>query len=217
MKLHFIFLLSLTISATNSLERFAPLPALPLANEGVLISFEQLPNPIEPAPMMPLRLWQKPQDKARLELPLVEAKIRSLEKKHDKEKKAFNEKRETIVNRGMFALGCIAVCYFINKFVKDQGKSLSVLNYPGDFFFRGITTHFLEKPLSFFEQAVNNSIEYGFVFSGLLGLKYSAHTLWQLPHLFKTPKESSELLAACQERAQLLLTLQQPEQAQSQN
>jgi hypothetical protein len=214
MKSLFLLLLSFFTFNCFSMERLSRLAALPVVNEDELISFEQLPNPSEPAPLMPLRLWQNPQNKARLELPLVEAKIKLLEKKHAKEKKAFNKKREVIADHAMYAVGYIAVAYALHKiaYENNTGFGLDVFHRLNKWVNGGWDlankddNRRLAVAIDFCDAA--------FIVPTFLAAKNSIQVLWKSPHLFGAPKESEELLAARQERNQLFLTLQQaPEQS----
>lgn len=213
MKSLLLLLLSFFMFNSFSMQRLGRLAALPVENEGELISFDQLPNPTEPAPLMPLRLWQKPQDKARLELPLVEAKIRSLEKNYDKEKKTFNEKREKTLDHLLYAAGYAGIVYALHKLAYENSFGLEYdIFHQLNKFFSGRS--WMPAPQS--EAQLGTAISFcnlAICLPTILAAKNTVQILWKSPKLFGGPKESIQLLAARQERDQLLLTLDQADQS----
>lgn len=201
MKHNFLFLILSFISfESHSMERLAPLRALPVTDDrGSAID---LPNPPRSAPEMFIRLTQNPVSKAQLELPLIEAKIKSLEKKHEKAKKAFNGKQEKIVDHALAAAGYIGSIYVI--------KHLYEYHTNGQYFY--VSQHllnFVSWPW------LHDNLQFGGVaiaMPAFLALKNFAQAGTDYYKLPNKPQEPQELLDARAQKAQLLLTLQQSAQ-----
>lgn len=197
----------------QGMERLAALRALPVEEGGQPQTAISLPNLPSLSPNMLLKLSQKPANKAQLELPLLEAKIRYLEKKHTKDKKAFNEKHEKVLDQGMYGAGFLALSLFMDYTKKEIPLS-------GSFFFG----EFNASPIQIFKYSLEHIFDpyegrlqfvdwgrvvfYGATILALKNITQAGMNYYKLP---AKPQEPQELIEARHQKAQLLLTLQQSE------
>lgn len=211
---HFYLLLFFSFISfeIHSMERLASLRALPVAEDTSSQEAIIRPNPADStSDDLFLRLWQNPRCKAHLELPLLETKIKHLEKKHEKVKKAFNEKQDKVIDQGMYGAGFLALSLFMDYTKRDVPLG-------GAFFFGGYSTP-LQNLNYGLKAIIRPMLETDFRFvdwgrviffgAAFLAVKNIAQAGINYRSLPSKPQEPQELIDAREQKAQLLLTLQQ--------
>lgn len=182
------------------MERLASLRHLPLAEDTSSQESIVRPNHTDSTPDQFLRLWQNSESKAQLELPLIETRIKYLEKRHEKAKKVFNEKREKVIDHALCVAGYIGSIYVIQHLytwhIRGQyfpSITKSLLNI--------VTWPWLHDRLTFEGVAIALPSFLAFKNATQAGINY-----YNLP---QKPQEPKDLIDARQQKTQLLLTLQQ--------
>lgn len=194
----------------QGMERLAALRAVPVEEGGQPQTAISLPNLPSLSPNMLLKISQSPANKAQLELPLLEAKIKYLEKRHEKSKKTFNEKRDKVMDQGMYGAGFLALSLFMDYTKKEIPLSGSF--FFGEFnashiqIFKYSLEHIFGRRLEFVDWG--RVVFYGATILALKNITQAGMNYYKLP---AKPQEPQELIEARHQKAQLLLTLQQSE------
>ena len=214
MKSLFLLLLSFFTFNSFSMQRLAKLPILP-ASEATLMNFDEIPNSQLPMPIKPLKLWQSADAKAHSELQLATARVELLEEKHTKARRAYNTKKEKALDNLVYAAGYFAIPIVID-YTDYRGPWTPIVFGAA---LKDIIPNLKHTiGINVYTNIVKNShFDWRHILYYLgagLAIKSALQAGLEYRQLPAKPQESAELLAARQEKSQLLLTLQQaPEQS----